>query len=136
MAADYSGKVRFLSVTEDENESTKQLTQYLKKLTVPSEMRLVDRIGELFAPTNDGPDFILFRNGELVMKEMEANDKKLRAILDKCMSYTPYKAPEDGQVGEVWSEGDFDNCLKQSSGVVVLEIKKAFCRACKAFEPK
>eukprot|EP00746_Dinoflagellata_sp_MGD_P011872 gnl/MRDRNA2_/MRDRNA2_125079_c0_seq1.p1 gnl/MRDRNA2_/MRDRNA2_125079_c0~~gnl/MRDRNA2_/MRDRNA2_125079_c0_seq1.p1 ORF type:complete len:288 (-),score=33.60 gnl/MRDRNA2_/MRDRNA2_125079_c0_seq1:781-1644(-) len=43
---------------------------------------------------------------------------------------------DEGQVGVVHSEEDFDNCLKRSSELVVLEFVERGCRPCKFFEPK
>lgn len=43
---------------------------------------------------------------------------------------------KDGIVEEVHSEEDLDECLKQSSGLVVMEVTTSWCRTCRFFAPK
>lgn len=62
----------------------------------------------------------------------EADAKStLETIWDK-----PPVIPQYGEVIEVHSEDDFDKCLQQSSGIVMLEVTQKMCRACRVFAQK
>lgn len=114
IAQDYSGRVKCLKVVADEGESTNYLVKQRFNVT-------------------SAPYFLIFRNGERVREFRGANDGLLRSTLN--MLDANFGAEKYRQVEEVHSEEEFDKCLEQSPGLVVLQISRKIGAPCKAFEP-